>query len=359
MRVLILINSLRTGGAEKLVHDSILGFKAHDMEVALALLDGTSTPFLESLQEQTNCTIHSLSKGSVYQPLLIIKIRRLLSQYDLIHVHLFPALYWAAIASLGLRRKPKMIYTEHSTSNRRRSSWLGRLDSWIYGRYTTIITITDEVKEALVTHIPSIAHNCVVIANGVSLQAIREASPSREDIFDASVDFKILQVSRFHPPKDQATVIRALQHLPNSVGLILVGEGPTQTDCVELAASLTLSHRVAFLGVRKDIPELLKASNVVILSSGHEGLSLASLEGMASGRPFVASSVPGLKDLVEGAGLLFPKGDDAALAETIAQLRNDDKMYRETVHRCIERAQQYDIAQTIDQHIELYKDTLK
>ena len=96
-------------------------------------------------------------------------------------------------------------------------------------------------------------------------------------------------------------------------------------------------------------------SDVVVLSSKYEGLSLSSIEGMASGKPFVASNVPGLKEVVEGAGILFPPGDEIKLAAELKHLAEDQDYYRRISEQCVERAKNYDIVEMVEKHIALYK----
>jgi glycosyltransferase involved in cell wall biosynthesis len=112
---------------------------------------------------------------------------------------------------------------------------------------------------------------------------------------------------------------------------------------------------VFFLGIRTDVPQLLKGSDIVVLSSKYEGLSLSSIEGMASGKPFIAADVPGLKEIVVGAGLLFPQGDEKALVKKITELLNDEKLYNKVSVSCLERAALYDINNMVEKHITLYR----
>ncbi len=129
--------------------------------------------------------------------------------------------------------------------------------------------------------------------------------------------------------------------------------------CEKLVAVLGLEDRVFFLGIRTDIPQLLKTADIVVLSSKYEGLSLSSIEGMASGKPFVASDVPGLKEAVSGAGVLFPVGNEKKLAEEILHLSSDADYYAATVEKCLARAKDYDISKMVTEHINLYKEILK
>ena len=91
-----------------------------------------------------------------------------------------------------------------------------------------------------------------------------------------------------------------------------------------------------------------------MLSSHYEGLSLSSVEGMASGRPFVASDVEGLSDIVGGYGVLFPHGDSRALASAIKRLCEDGTYRHEVVGRCMERAKMFDIKEMADKYMKIY-----
>ena len=144
-------------------------------------------------------------------------------------------------------------------------------------------------------------------------------------------------------------------HLPKTVKLIFVGDGVLRNECERLVKELNLERRVFFLGIRTDVPQLLKSSDIVVLSSKYEGLSLSSIECMASGKPFIASDVPGLNDIVNGAGLLFPVGDEIVLAKHIMDLLNNESYYNEVAERCLERAEKYSINIMVAKHLNLYK----
>ena len=118
---------------------------------------------------------------------------------------------------------------------------------------------------------------------------------------------------------------------------------------------LGLDERVDFMGVRQDIPDVLEKSDIVVLSSHWEGLSLSSIEGMASGRPFIASDVDGLRETVRGAGVLFPHGDDGELAAKIQYLCEHPDEYQKVAEKCQERAGQYDISLMAKNYLQLYR----
>ena len=150
-------------------------------------------------------------------------------------------------------------------------------------------------------------------------------------------------VGRYSYQKDQATVIRAMAMLPSDVELWLAGYGETHEKLQLLADELHVSDRVHLLGMRTDAPNLLKACDVVIQSSHIEGFGLAAVEGMAAGKPVVASNVQGLAQVVEGAGILFPHEDEKALAGTVQQLLNNPAFYSNIADKCRKRAASFDI----------------
>ncbi|MBL7886960.1 MAG: glycosyltransferase [Flavobacterium sp.] len=358
MKILQIINSLATGGAEKLLLESIPIYAEQGMDVHLLLLNGSSHPFLEELKAKKCCTIHSLGTGSVYNPMHIFKIKKILKQFDVVHVHIFPSLYWSAFAKILSFSKMKMVYTEHSTSNKRRDNFiLKRVDKLVYSQYNKIVAITPQVLENLQNHLHFKDENRFeIIANGLNLTKIKKAIPySKADFFDDENAKIVIQVARFFEPKDHKTVIRALTHLPENVKLLLVGDGNLKAESEALVNELKLQKRVQFLGVRTDVLALLKTADIIVLSSKHEGLSLSCIEGMASGKPFVASDVPGLKDVVENAGILFPLGDEKALADIISKLLSEDDYYKQTVVNCQQKANAFDIYKMVDLYINIYR----
>lgn len=359
MRVLHVINSLATGGAEKLLLETLPLYNRKEVQADLLVLNGTDYPFLQDLKNQKCCQIFSLGTRSAYHPIHIFRIIPYLKRYDLIHVHLFPAQYWVALAKIISLSKSRLIFTEHNTSNRRLNSSLLRIfDKQVYLLYHKVVCITREIKEILLDHTQLSFQRFQIIENGINLSSVYHALPLHYAEIDKRLcesDKILIQVAGFREQKDQTTLIRALTLLPSNIKLLLVGDGILKKQCEALVAALGLSERVLFLGLRMDVPSLLKTADIVVLSSKYEGLSLSCIEGMASGKPFVASNVPGLKEVVEGAGILFPVGDSQILSKVIQELLINPSYYHSVAEACQRRAAEYDIQKMVDQHIKLYE----
>jgi glycosyltransferase involved in cell wall biosynthesis len=358
MRVLQVINSMGTAGAEKLLLETIPIYNKKGIQVDLLLLNGDAFPFLKELESQNICTIYSLGNGTLYNPKFIFKIISFFKKYSIVHVHLFPSLYWVAISKMISFSNVNLIYTEHATTNRRMGNTFLRLvDKFIYTKYTKIVCISDEVEKAIKKHLDFPESKFTLIKNGIPISKIaNETAYLKSDVGSQfqETDILLIQVSRFQSQKDQNTLIKSLLYLSNNVHLLLVGDGELKEECEKLVAEMGLSQRVHFLGIRLDVPKLLKTADIVVLSTHYEGLSLASIEGLASGKPFVASDVPGLSEIVAGAGVLFENKNEKALAIELEKLITDKEYYNKIASQCLVRAKEYDIEKMVEKHLELY-----
>lgn len=361
MKVLQVINSLDTGGAEKLLLETIPLYNKKGIEVDLLLLNGKKTPFLETLKAVNCCTIYAIGTFA-YNPLDIFRMVPFLRKYDIAHVHLFPSQYWIVMAKMLSFSKIKIVVTEHSTTNPRIANYLLTIiDRFIYKFYDKIICITIDVYQILVKHLKEQKSKCVVIQNGVELQNIYNAQPYTKRMISGlftEQDILLLHIATFNKHKDQRTAIKALKELPENIKLIFVGDGPLKADCENFAKKLNLVNRVIFLGNRTDVPRLLKTIDISVLSTNGEGFSLVAIESMAAGIPFIGSNVPGMIN-VRDAGILFEKGNAEELAFYIKKLIDEKDFYESIVKSGKRRAEQFDIEFMVDKHILLYKTILE
>lgn len=357
MKILHIINSLEIGGAEKLIVDLVPRLRSSSNIIEVLLLNGIDTPLKQKLLSEG---IHIVSLGTginIYNPWLSVKLIKYINKYDIVHVHLFPAQYWVAIAKVLSFSKVKLITTEHSTNNRRRNLFAFKyIDRFIYNQYSKIICISDSVTNNLSAHIDKKSTRIITISNGVNtLSYINAKRVDRYEVLGKSITGPLLvQVANFRKSKDQDTVIRAISILPNEYQLALMGDGIRKGICENLAKDLGVADRVHFLGVRNDVPEILNASDLVVMSSHWEGFGLAAVEGMASGKPTIASDVSGLSEIVEGAGLLFKHGNFKQLSYIIKQLMSEPELYKDVAYKCKERAMQYNISRMADQYEMIY-----
>lgn len=357
MRILHVINSLHFGGAEKLLSDIIPEFKHQGLDVEVMVLYNEETFLFKELANRHGVKVIAPQKlRSLYSFSHLMWIRKHVKQYDIIHVHLFPTLYWVVLSTLLLKHNTKLVVTEHNTNNRRQSlPFLKYLDKFIYKRYDKIIAISEGVNKNLQSQLGKNHSTIEVINNGVNTSLFNEAIAFSKNELDLPEDAKIvIQVSSFFPQKDHDTLLKAISLLPEDIHLILVGYGLLINEKKELATSLKISKRVHFLGYRKDVAALLKMSDVCVLSSHYEGFGLSIVEGMAAGIPCVGSNVDGLSQVIGDAGVLFEKGNYNQLKDILHQLFSNKEHYDQISKQCLGRSRKYDISLMINAHLKMY-----
>jgi len=151
MKILQVITSLQTGGAETLVCQMIPRFRAMGHQVDLCLFNGLDTPLLEQLRKNEDVKVYFLGH-SYYNPWYIVKLARIMRDYDVIHTHNSSPQLFVAIANLFCHKK--LVTTEHSTNNRKREHpMFSFVDKWMYRQYNSVVCISgiaeDKLKEYL------------------------------------------------------------------------------------------------------------------------------------------------------------------------------------------------------------------
>lgn len=344
MKLLHVITSLEIGGAQRLLAD-LLPLQAVSDDVTLLVYERVHNDFEKTL-ENAGIKILCLNEHNFHSPRIIFRLRKIFKYYDLVHAHLFPTLYWASLASRGL--KVKFVYTEHSTSNSRRNKWYFRpVERFMYGRYDRIISISQQTQDALTSWLGQHDERFVVINNGVYIKKFASVEVP-------VIPKSLIMVSRFSSSKDQETVIRAMEHIDKEAVIRFVGDGENRRRCEELAQELGVADRIEFLGSRSDVPELVSSSYIGIQSSNWEGFGLTAVEIMSAGKPIIASDVDGLKQVVEGAGEIFSVGNATELAVKVNNLLSDNHYYNLVEDRCRQRSKIYDISVMSDNYLKLY-----
>lgn len=365
MKIVHIIDTLSMGGAENVLIGLTAGQKQLGHEVTvIPLVCDNKTPVREKIELNKVTVIPLKERGTVYNPAFIFKLAKHIRNYDIINVHLFPAFYWAAFAKLFSFCRVPMVYTEHSTNNKRRNNKvLHTVDKFVYKfGYKMIIACAEKVLETYNGAFPSIKHTCY-INNGVETSLYREAHPyKKSELLGISEDsFVITMVARFMTMKRQDTIVEALKELPPNFHAVFVG-GNKEDEGLQrvkrIAEGEGVEQRVHFLYIRPDVPQILKTSDIVIMASDYEGLSLSSIEGMAAGKPFISTDVNGLREIVGGAGLLFENKNPQALAHLINKLATDKEYYSEIAERCSLRASVFDVKRMVELYLDVYNKVL-
>lgn len=339
------------GGAEKLMEDLLPGLKKEGCDVSCLVFYGFESKNRKVL-ENAGVKIYELSHNRhYYNPTKILKIIPFVRKFDIVHTHNTPAVMLTAIANLF--GKARLVMTVHNTDGKLRHLWgIRNFDKWIHFRYQTVICCSKAAEVNLRKYIPN-HPNILTVSNGVKLSKFTNAVPHKD--FQSDEIKRIVMVAWFREQKNHKNLIESLAFLPENFHVFFIGNGETKQECQDLSVTLGLKERVHFLGLRTDVPEILKAADYIVLASHYEGLSLSSVEGMSVGKPFLASDVNGLREIVGGAGILFPDGDAKKLADSILELDQHPDLYQEVAEKCYQRAMQYDISSMVKGYKEVYE----
>jgi len=170
----------------------------------------------------------------------------------------------------------------------------------------------------------------------------RELPPCFREHFAAPDERLVIHVSNMRPVKRLDDIVRAFAHIQRAVParLLLVGEGPDQTEAERLACRLEISDRVFFAGNMTDVENALAVADLFLMASEVESFGLAALEAMACAVPVVGTRVGGVPEVVVHGvtGLLAPLGDVDALAEAGIALLTDPARLAQYGYAARERA---------------------
>jgi glycosyltransferase involved in cell wall biosynthesis len=287
----------------------------------------------------------------------LLELFRLLRQEDpqIVHVNSAKA---AALGRLAawLAGVPVRVYTVHGwafLAHRGVAAAAYRLVERTLRPLTTVtVCVSENERQAGLAARACAERSTIVIRNGVS-PLVLDTARARSD------RTRLVMVGRLQAPKDPITLVRALALLPaRSFEAVLIGDGPERAAVEDEIGRLGVGGAVRVLGERSDVPELLAAAEIFVLSTRSEGLPLSVLEAMAAGLPVIASNVGGIPELVADgvSGVLVPPGDPAALAEAIEALLENPALALELGAAGRRRVvENFDLEAVREAHLALYR----
>ncbi|MCL6472822.1 MAG: glycosyltransferase family 4 protein [Firmicutes bacterium] len=302
------------------------------------------------------------------------EIRTLIERedYDLVHVHTPVASFVTRYALRKLRSKggPKVIYTAHGFhfypgGPLLKNSLFISLEK-LAGRWTDyLIVINREDEEAARKNRIVPAERLYYMPGiGVDTDYFNPKKVSAADVEQVRKELGLrkdqplfLMIAEFIPRKRHQDLLLAFSRLNNpDAHLALAGTGELVDDMKALAQRLDVAGRVHFLGSRRDIPALIRASAATLLTSQQEGLPRSVMESLSLEVPVIGSNIRGTRELLsDGCGLLVQLGDIDGYAEAMAQVLKSPQEARAMAKRG--RAKmigKFDIKLIIKAHEELY-----
>jgi glycosyltransferase involved in cell wall biosynthesis len=366
LRVGFVVHVMQVAGAEMLVADTCRRL-AGRIDPTVICLDRLGALGEQLRGEGVHVAVLDRKPGVDWS--LVGRMRRVFSERRLqvVHAHQYTPFFYAALAKATSLRRPRLILTEHGrhypdvVAPKRR--WTNRL---VLGHLADALTgVCQFSADGLVESDGFPARRLQVIRNGIDLAAYRVTADRRAACQAVGLDpaFRhVTCVARFHPVKDHLTLLDAFARVSAQAPdarLVLAGDGDLRGALEARSAALGIQGAVQFLGVRHDVPALLAASDVFVLSSLSEAASLTLLEAMACGVPPVVTDVGGNPEIVTDGvnGRLVPRQDAPALAAAIVALLQDVALATQlgtAARRHIE--DHYRIEDTLGRYERLYRE---
>jgi glycosyltransferase involved in cell wall biosynthesis len=330
IHVLHVIDGLKVSGAETLLRDLLARLPRDRYRVSVCY--STPGPMADELMGM-GIPLTRLPRLGRLDPLLTLRLAQVMRRDppQVVHTHLFKSDFHGRIAA-RLTGVPVVVSSLHNCDRWAQNPVLGWIYGWTAGLADRLIAVSEDVRLYAIKYTFVRPDRVVTVHSAVPLEkyaGCEEAGRAlRREMGIAEQTPLLGMIARLAAQKDHATLLEALARLRSlvpGVRALIVGDGPLRAALSRQAESLGLGDVVTFTGMRRDIPAILAALDVFVLSTHWEGLPVALLEAMAASRPVVASSVAGVPGVVDDGvtGLIVAHADPSALAEACAQLLRD------------------------------------
>ncbi|MFZ4860146.1 MAG: glycosyltransferase [Desulfuromonadaceae bacterium] len=326
--ILHLVISLDTGGLERFVLD-LIAVNNNMFNQIVVCLERTG-----ELAHNSSVKVISLNMQPGLHLGITKEIIKIIRNYniDILHTHNEKAQFYGGIA--GFLASVPVVHTKHGRNSHDIRTLLRNNLTARFCRKVVAVSRDAALECIQVEKIPS--SKVQTILNGVDTVHFSPGKSQKEFKTRLGLSEKCLVigiVARLAPVKDHTTLFNACKILKVSVPdfkLLVVGDGQLRDQLESLAQKLNLNDQIIFTGMREDIPSLMRAMDIFVLSSISEGISLTLLEAMACCLPIVATAVGGNPEVIVAGktGYLVDVRSPELLAEKLEvlilnkQLRN-------------------------------------
>lgn len=361
IRVLHVIPNFGVGGAEKLVLHLMEKMNKDIFDIAALSLYPSSNTIYDEIISQKNFKVFYLNKKLGADFSMFPKILKIFKLYNpfIVHTHLYVLRY--TLFPFLLARIPIGVHTIHSIPDKE-CEFAARFIQWAAFKFTKIIpiSITPQISKKVKN---TYCINSPVIFNGIPTEEF--SSCRSNNIANSSKEIILLHIGRFHPAKNHNLLVKAFLLASKEVEnltLWLIGDGPLKNKIQKLVYSLELQNKIQFLGIKKNINELLSKADIFVLSSKWEALPLSLIEAMAAGKAIISTAVGGIVDIIKNYenGILLPPDNYVELAKKIVELVKNPELRKKLGENAKQFAEKnLDISITAKKYEELYISLIK
>lgn len=364
MKILLVITGLGMGGAERQVCDLADGLssRGHDVKVAYLLKPVLNSPY------SNNVEVVWLGGASTFFSMFraltnLIKTIKTFKP-DIIHSHMFHANILARLTQAFIKSN-RVVCTAHSNNEG------GAFRMFLYRITESLAHVFTNVSQGAVDDFKrkkaTSKNKMIAVHNGIDINYFKFYKNNRDVIREQlSLNNKkvFIAIGRFHEAKDYPNLLRAFKRLSSryaNAHLLIVGDGKLRNDIEAFIVNNSLNDRVTLLGLRNDIPELLSASDIFVLSSAWEGFGLVVAEAMACERVVVATDCGGVAEVTGGEGFLVKPHDDLELTSALSKAisLSDEKAKLIGLSERKRIIEKYSLNAVIDKWLTIYCGVLK
>lgn len=356
LRIMHVVQSMNCGGQEKMLISLAEHQRSMGHHSSICVFEGPGE--LSDDVEGKQIPIHYLYKKPGVQLSLVFKLRQLLrkQRIDVLHAHnMGPAFYGTIAARLG--GAPFILVTRH---NKDAKHW----NAMLWQMTNIVVAVSRDAKKALLQYNMINPKKVRVIYNGIDVDKYRHGNDSSSSIRSqlqlSDKDIVICSVGRLCYQKDYFTLLDALKIVLSKcpcVKLLIIGDGPLKNELHDYAQKLGIAESVKFLGLRNDIPALLKMCRLFVLSSVSEGMPIALLEAMACSLPCVVTGVGGnVEVVVDGiSGYIVPPKNPELLSDRIIDILKDEQLAQRIGVAAYHRVkEQFTLQRMSEEYFQLY-----
>jgi len=353
------------GGAERMLASLVSALQSAGHE-NVVILPAAGEGWLARELSGTGATIEHFRLDRPFSPAFAGWLSDLLRRHriELAHSHEFTmAVYgtWAARKAGGIPHLFTMHGGRYYAEQLRR-----RVALHLAARGSSaVVSVSHSLARHLAHDLRLSPSRIVTIPNGVRPPRIQGTQPSLREQLGLGLDDRLtVAVGNLYPVKGHAYLLEALALLATrhpELHVAIAGRGELEETLRERARELRVEHRFHLLGLRPDVGDVLAAADVFALPSLSEGVPLALLEAMLSGRPVVASAVGEVPAVLAdgGAGMLVSPGDADALANALDSLLTNPDAARRLGNAARTRAlSSYSFDSMLNRYLELYAEAL-
>ena len=373
MKIAVFIYSLGGGGAERVVSQLIPYLENNGFDVYLVLMNNTcvypfetkNKPFFLENSKTTESNVLKFLKIPflAYKYHIFLKKNKINKSFSFLTRPGF-----ISVLTKWFNKKRTIIISERSNSslqygNHNLQSWINNfLIKELYPKADLIIANSNGNAQDLITNYNVPRYKITTIYNPISLEAIFAIEP-KKDFFDTNY-FNLVSVGRLDNGKNHQLLIKSLEFFKlQKVRLYIFGDGILKTELEKTIQDLKFENYVFLMGFESNIYKYLKAADLFVFSSNHEGFPNVILEAMACELPIVSTNCPSgpneifkvntdydfSDNVVTDYGILVPRNNIKKMVEAINILMQNKKYYQNCKTQVVKRVEDFEANKILDE----------